>query len=93
MSKRIITARFYSRFRRLSVIQVYAPHYEREEEEKDHFYEELQKTIDGCNRNNIVVVMGDFNAKVGGDTNMGWETRTTTERDSAVILWQIAWSS
>ena len=28
MSKRIITARFYSRFRMLSVIQVYAPHNE-----------------------------------------------------------------
>ena len=48
VSKRIITARFYSRFRRLSVIQVYAPHNERE---KDHFYEELQQTLDGGNRN------------------------------------------
>ena len=53
VSKRIITARFYSRFRRLSMIHVYAPHNEREEDEKDHFYEELQQTINGCNRNDI----------------------------------------
>ena len=46
--KWIITARFYSRFRRRSVIQVYTPHNERE---KDHFYEELQQTLDGGNRN------------------------------------------
>lgn len=43
VSKWIITARFYSCFRRLSVIQGYAPHNEREEEEKDHFYEELHR--------------------------------------------------
>lgn len=49
------------------MIQVDAPRNKREEEEKDHFYEELQQTINGCNRNNIVVVMGYFNAKVGGD--------------------------
>ena len=46
--KRIITAGFCSPFRRLLVIQVYAPHNEREEEEKDHFCEEVQQTIDGA---------------------------------------------
>ena len=55
------------------MVQVYAPHNEREEEEKDHFYEELQQTIDGYKRNDIVVVVGDFNAKVGGD-NEGYES-------------------
>ena len=73
VSEWIITARFHSRIRRLLVVQVYTPHNEREEEEKDHFYEELQQTIDGCKRNDIVVVMGDFNAKVGGD-NEGYES-------------------
>lgn len=62
VSKRIMTARFYFCFRRLSVIQVYTPHNERKEKEKDHCYEELQQTIDGCNSNEILVVMGDFNA-------------------------------
>ena len=46
------------------MMQVYAPYNEREEEEKDRFYEELQQKLDGYNRNDIVVVMGDFNAKV-----------------------------
>ena len=59
------------------MIQVYAPHNEREEEEKDQFYEELQQTIDGCKRNDIVVVMGDVNAKVGGD-NEGYESSIGT---------------
>ena len=42
VNKGIITARFYFRFRRLLVIQVYAPLNEKEEDE------ELQQTIDGC---------------------------------------------
>ena len=44
-TKWIIAARFYSFFSRLSVIQVYAPHNERDKEEKDHLYEELQQQI------------------------------------------------
>ena len=54
------------------MIHVYVPH-NKKMEEKDHFYEELQQTIEGCKRNNIVVVLGDFNAKVRGD-NEGYES-------------------
>ena len=38
INDRIITARFYSRFIKTTVIQVYAPTNEAEEEEKDYFY-------------------------------------------------------
>ncbi|XP_018022732.1 craniofacial development protein 2-like [Hyalella azteca] len=72
VNKRIITARFYSRYRRVTIIQVYAPHNEREEEEKEQFYQELQETLDGCSRNDITIIMGDLNAKVGSD-NSGYE--------------------
>ena len=72
ISKRIILARFFSRHRRVTIIQVYAPHNERPEQEKDDFYAELQETLDECNKNDIVIVMGDLNAKVGWD-NTGYE--------------------
>nr|KAG5687784.1 hypothetical protein BaRGS_025678 [Batillaria attramentaria] len=72
ISKRIITARFYTRYRRVTVLQAYAPHNEREEEEKDQFYLELQETLDECNKNDIIIIMGDLNAKVGSD-NSGYE--------------------
>ena len=103
VSERITTARFYSHFRRLLVIQVYAPH-EREEEKKDHFCEELQQAIDRCNRNDIVVVMGDFDAKVGGDSE-GYESgigkhgmedkndNGESERGYVIFRWEMAWSS
>ena len=38
MNEGIVTARFYSRFRKLTIIQVYAPHNEKEDEEKEQFY-------------------------------------------------------
>ena len=72
VNKRMITARFYSKFRKVSIIQVYAPHNEREDEAKDQFYQELQEVVDGCNKNDIIIVMGDLNAKVGAD-NKGYE--------------------
>ena len=41
----------------LQVVQVYAPTSTHEDEEVEEFYEEVNK---------IVIVIGDFNAKVGG---------------------------
>ena len=80
------------------MIQIYAPHNEREEEEKHYFYEVLQHTLAVCNRNDIVVVMDDFNAKVGGENEvygscMGRprrEPRTTTEKGYVIFLWPMA---
>jgi endonuclease/exonuclease/phosphatase family metal-dependent hydrolase len=72
VNKRIITARFYSRFKKVTIIQVYAPHNERDDEEKNQFYQELQEVIDGCNKNDIIIAMGDLNARVGND-NSGYE--------------------
>ena len=65
VSNRIITARFYSRFKNTTVIQVYAPTNESTDDEKDDFYDQLQATFDTCNRHDVVIVMGDLNAKVG----------------------------
>ena len=67
VSSRIITARFYSRFKNTTVIQAYAPTNESTDDEKDDFYEQLHATFDTCNRHDIVIVMGDLNAKVGHD--------------------------
>lgn len=60
VSSRIITARFYSQFRRLTVIQAYATQNERADEEKEQFYEMLQQAVDQCNRQNIIIVMVDL---------------------------------
>ena len=45
ISKRIIKARFYSKYKKLTVIQMYAPTNDAIDEEKDEFYKQLQDTI------------------------------------------------
>ena len=65
VSSHIITAGFYSRFKNTIVIQVHAPTNESTDDGKDDVYDQLQATSDTCNRHDIVIVMGDLNAKVG----------------------------
>ena len=36
-------------------------------EVKDEFYNQLQDTVSNCNRHDMIVVMGDLNAKVGNN--------------------------
>ena len=67
MSKRVIKARFYSKYKKLTVIQAYAPANEAMDEKKDEFYNQLQDTVSRCNRHDMIVVMGDLNAKVGNN--------------------------
>lgn len=72
ISPRIILARFRSKTRNVTFINCYAPTNEAEVETKADFYDELQKTLNGRTRRDIIIVTGDFNAKIGKD-NTGRE--------------------
>ena len=50
ISKRIITAQFYSKYKKLTVIQAYTPTKDATDEEKDYLYNQLQYTLSSCNR-------------------------------------------
>jgi endonuclease/exonuclease/phosphatase family metal-dependent hydrolase len=65
VSSRLISARFNSKGRNVTVIQCYAPTNTATEEEKEEFYRALQSLIDRSPRRDIKIVMGDMNAKVG----------------------------
>ncbi|XP_072906368.1 uncharacterized protein [Hemitrygon akajei] len=72
VSDRIITARFKSRFQKVSIILCYTPTNNTEEEEKDLFYTQLQAVVGKVPKQDMLIVMGDLNAKVGSD-NTGRE--------------------
>ena len=72
VNERIMSARFNSRFAKLTIIQVYAPTNDAEDESKEEFYEQLQREVKATPRYDVLIVMGDLNAKIGQD-NERWE--------------------
>ena len=46
----------------ITIIQVYAPTSGHDDSEVDHFYQQLQETIDKTPKKDILVVQGDWNA-------------------------------
>jgi exonuclease III len=56
-----------TKFRKMSVVQCYAPTDDAKIEEKEQFYSLLDKTLTNIHRSHIILMMGDFNAKVGNN--------------------------
>ena len=67
VDERIIKARFDSRFVKLTLLRVYVPTNDAEEEVKDEFFEKLQTMVEETPRHDMLVITGDMNAKVGSD--------------------------
>ena len=67
VSPRIITARFNSRGRKVTILQCYAPKNTSALERKEEFYEQIQATMDKIPKRDLKILMGDLNAKVGSD--------------------------
>ena len=67
LSDRILLVRIHGKPFNLSIIQVYAPTSASSEEEIEDFYIDLEDAYKKCGNHDIVAVMGDLNAKVGGE--------------------------
>ena len=73
VSSRLISIRLRAAPFNITIIQLYAPTSGHDDSEVDHFYQKLQETIDQTPKKDILVVQGDWNAKVGKDAqaNLG----------------------
>ena len=65
VSDRIITARFSSRFQKVTLVMCYAPTNTTEEEIKENYYAQLQTVVDKIPNRDMLIIMGDINTKVG----------------------------
>ena len=65
ISNRVITMKLQGKPFDISLIQVCAPTQDYSDEDIEQFYEEIQQAIKYTNSNEVLLVMGDFNAKVG----------------------------
>jgi exonuclease III len=60
-----LRARAKAKYRKMTIVQCYAPTEDGESDKKESFYSLLDKTLVNLHRSDIVLMMGDFNAKVG----------------------------
>ena len=62
---RMISVRFQGRLFNITVIQAYAPTSNTEQAEVEWFYEDLQDLLELTHKQNVLFIIGDWNAKVG----------------------------
>jgi len=72
VNNRIITVRLKTRFTNVTLVQAYAPTEAAPDGDKDDFCNQLQAVMDAVPSHDIKILMGDFNAQVGDDTQ-GYE--------------------
>ena len=67
ISDRIIMMRLNAKPKPITIIQIYMPTSEAEDEEILSIYAMLQKVVDECPKKDRLMVMGDFNAQIGAN--------------------------
>jgi exonuclease III len=65
ISDRVCKLRVKGKFHNMTLINIYAPTEDKEEEIKEQFYEELQRTQDRLPKHYLIIIFGDMNAKLG----------------------------
>ena len=70
-SDRIISVHFQGKPFNITVIQVYAPTTNAEEDEIEWFYEDLQDLLELTLKKDVLFIIGDWNAKVGSQETPG----------------------
>ena len=72
ISSRLMTVRLRANPFNITIIQVYAPTSSYDDSEVDEFYREVQSLVDQTPKQDILLVQGDWNTKVGGDAQEDW---------------------
>ncbi|GFO10184.1 craniofacial development protein 2 [Plakobranchus ocellatus] len=90
-SDRVVVAKLVAKPLNLGIIKGYTPTSVNENVEVEKFYEEIEKAKGYLKSQDIVIIMGDFNAKVGDervkDVVRPSGIKTVNERESRLIEW------
>lgn len=72
ISSRLITIRLHAAPFNITVVQVYAPTSDYDDETVEEMYEDLQRIIDKTAKSDILILQGDWNAKIGEEAHRDW---------------------
>ena len=84
IDERLLYARFKSNHGNLSVVVCYAPTNDAADDRKDAFYDELQEALDKVANHDMLICVGDFNAKMG-NSNIGFEACMGNEGAGSIM--------
>ena len=73
ISSRLITIRLKATPFNVTILQAYAPTTSYDDDYIEDFYSQVQEVIDSTPKKDIIIVQGDWNAKVGVDTQQHWQ--------------------
>jgi endonuclease/exonuclease/phosphatase family metal-dependent hydrolase len=65
INDKICRLRMKERYRNITIISVHAPMEEKEDRGKEEIYECLEEIYHKIQKYDLVIIMGDFNAKMG----------------------------
>ena len=65
ISDRVLVVRLKAKPRNITLIQVYGPTTAATDEEMERFYQDLSQAVKQVPKRDMLLVMGDFHAKVG----------------------------
>ncbi len=57
----------------ITIIQAYAPTTDYDDDQVEEFYSQIQNIIDHVDKKDVLIVQGDWNAKVGSDVLENWK--------------------
>ena len=94
INERMCKLKIKSRFNNLSIINVYAPTEDSEDNEKELMYNLLEEECNGISTYDTKIIMGDFNAKIGVEdftkTIAGQHSLHKTTSENGLRMCQLA---
>jgi exonuclease III len=70
VNDRMCRIRIKGRYRNTAIISTHAPTEEKEEYEKEEFYDRLEEICNNVQKCDIIIIMGHFNAKIGKEKHL-----------------------
>jgi exonuclease III len=64
-NERLCKLRIKGKYNNITMINVYAPTEDKTEEIKEQFYDDLQSMVDKVPKSDLIIILGDVNAKLG----------------------------
>ena len=64
-NERLCKLRIKGKYNNITLINAYAPTEDKTEETKEQFYDDLQSIVDKVPKSDLIIILGDVNAKLG----------------------------